>query len=223
MQFVRARYYDPTTARFITRDPAVSTTRDAYAYAGSNPLNATDPSGLFSIPGTNWCVAIADPSCDNNSGTQNWAGNVLAGAGNALTLGQGVGLTAKIMGKGDNFTACYGNSDSWAYRGGAIGAVVLGAVVLGGGARSTANPLEGVQYSAKVRAQMGGAAGEFHSFPTHVEAFATRSHASVSRGLDGSRYTHVRIPGSYGSGGEGVFHFIVDRAGTMTHRLFEPF
>ncbi len=45
--YLRARYYDPTTAQFFTRDPANATTRSAYAYANNNPLNATDPTGLF--------------------------------------------------------------------------------------------------------------------------------------------------------------------------------
>ena len=46
--YLRARYYDPSTAQFISRDPAVATTRAPYAYVSDNPLNATDPSGEFS-------------------------------------------------------------------------------------------------------------------------------------------------------------------------------
>jgi RHS repeat-associated protein len=41
------RYYDPTTAQFLTRDPAVAKTRSPYAYVSGNPLNKTDPSGLY--------------------------------------------------------------------------------------------------------------------------------------------------------------------------------
>ena len=44
--YLRTRYYDPVTTEFLSRDPAVATTRDPYGYAGGNPLNATDPSGL---------------------------------------------------------------------------------------------------------------------------------------------------------------------------------
>lgn len=40
------RYYDPTTSQFISVDPAVNLTHSPYAYAGNDPVNATDPSGL---------------------------------------------------------------------------------------------------------------------------------------------------------------------------------
>jgi len=45
-QYLRARYYDPTTGGFLTRDPLASLTRDAYGYANNDPLNHTDPMGL---------------------------------------------------------------------------------------------------------------------------------------------------------------------------------
>ncbi len=65
------RRYDTTTcdpsseARFLNRDPLESVTREAYAYVGGNPLNATDPTGMFTIPGTNICVDIGDPNCNS--------------------------------------------------------------------------------------------------------------------------------------------------------------
>lgn len=50
-QYLRARYYDPATAQFLTRDPIESITREAYGYVGGNPLNRTDPMGLCWGPG----------------------------------------------------------------------------------------------------------------------------------------------------------------------------
>ena len=44
--YLRARYYDPSTAQFLTRDPLDAMTRSAYGYAGNDPLNQDDPSGL---------------------------------------------------------------------------------------------------------------------------------------------------------------------------------
>jgi RHS repeat-associated protein len=53
--YMRARVYDPATAQFLSIDPAVSITKGPYTYAGNNPLNLADPTGLSSegleIPG----------------------------------------------------------------------------------------------------------------------------------------------------------------------------
>ncbi|MDE2342940.1 MAG: hypothetical protein KGL63_06030 [Betaproteobacteria bacterium] len=40
------RYYDPTTAQFLSVDPLVGQTHAPYALTGDNPLNATEPTGL---------------------------------------------------------------------------------------------------------------------------------------------------------------------------------
>jgi RHS repeat-associated protein len=47
LQYLRARVYDPATGQFLTRDPLEALTRFPYAYAGNNPLNAIDPTGLW--------------------------------------------------------------------------------------------------------------------------------------------------------------------------------
>jgi RHS repeat-associated protein len=41
------RYYDPASYQFISVDPKVGTTLEPYAFVGGDPLNATDPLGLF--------------------------------------------------------------------------------------------------------------------------------------------------------------------------------
>lgn len=51
--YLRARYYDPETGQFTTRDPLEQLTSQPYAYANNNPLTYTDPFGLFCIAGTN--------------------------------------------------------------------------------------------------------------------------------------------------------------------------
>jgi RHS repeat-associated protein len=49
MQYLRARWYDPGTGQFITRDPAVEVTHSPYGYAGNNPLSNDDPSGKVCV------------------------------------------------------------------------------------------------------------------------------------------------------------------------------
>lgn len=85
--YLRARYYDPTTGQFLTRDPAVATTREAYGYAGNDPINWTDPSGLgvcidisaLWSDGSDSCNTIAE---QHPGGTQ----NIVDTAGGALSM-----------------------------------------------------------------------------------------------------------------------------------------
>lgn len=46
LYYLRARYYDPATAQFLSRDPKLSSTWAPYAYVANNPLNSADPSGM---------------------------------------------------------------------------------------------------------------------------------------------------------------------------------
>jgi RHS repeat-associated protein len=47
--YLRARYYDPATGQFLNRDPIEQITREPYQYAGNNPINNTDPTGMFCV------------------------------------------------------------------------------------------------------------------------------------------------------------------------------
>ncbi|WP_020480084.1 RHS repeat-associated core domain-containing protein [Synechococcus sp. PCC 7336] len=54
LQYLRARYYDPSIGRFISTDPfpgfiQVPQSRHKYLYANNNPVNITDPSGLIAL------------------------------------------------------------------------------------------------------------------------------------------------------------------------------
>ena len=50
LYYLRARFYDPTTAQFITIDPLQMWTNHLYAYEADSPLSHSDPSGLNSEP-----------------------------------------------------------------------------------------------------------------------------------------------------------------------------
>lgn len=49
LYYYRARYYDPKVGRFISKDPIGFNGGDVnlYRYVSNNPVNATDPSGLY--------------------------------------------------------------------------------------------------------------------------------------------------------------------------------
>ena len=47
--YLRNRYYDSSTGRFITEDP-IHSGINWYVYAGNNPVNFVDPLGLSDIP-----------------------------------------------------------------------------------------------------------------------------------------------------------------------------
>lgn len=49
--YLRARYYDPASGQFLSRDPLVVATRDPYGYADGNPVTSSDPSGLSALCG----------------------------------------------------------------------------------------------------------------------------------------------------------------------------
>ena len=44
------RYYDPSTGQFLSVDPLVAITGEPYAYVGGDPVNGSDPLGLW------WCM-----------------------------------------------------------------------------------------------------------------------------------------------------------------------
>lgn len=92
-------------------------------------------------------------------------------------------------------------------------------------ALSAANPptasrfFEGTKYSERVLSQMEGR--DFHAFPEIVKSYASTGEVATIRGGDGMTRWMLRIPGSY-QGREGVFEFIREPNGVITHRLFKP-
>jgi len=52
LYYMRARYYDADTGRFISEDPSgFNGGINLYAYCNSNPVNFVDPLGLEAVPG----------------------------------------------------------------------------------------------------------------------------------------------------------------------------
>jgi len=102
--YLQARYYDPATAQFLSRDPLAALTGSPYSYIYDNPLNGTDPTGLacgFDL----FCIA-AGTAQDTASG----AGSVIHGTGTVITTAvhgaqAGVTWTANTLGTAGNDAA----------------------------------------------------------------------------------------------------------------------
>ncbi|MGI8806434.1 MAG: RHS repeat-associated core domain-containing protein [Acidimicrobiales bacterium] len=100
--YLRARYYDPATAQFITRDPLGPAAGHPYAYAAGNPLNLTDPSGLcpMCLPvlagfligaGTDIAMQLAFQAmsgCGVSLGNINWTQVAVSGVFGGLSQGR---------------------------------------------------------------------------------------------------------------------------------------
>ncbi|MFL5893725.1 MAG: RHS repeat-associated core domain-containing protein [Thermoleophilaceae bacterium] len=99
-QYLRARYYDPQTAQFLSRDPLglASGETNLYGYAGRDPVDATDPSGLV--------VHIGPVSVPTTPGEVVDAGGDVLGAGiragataiAATPPAQAIGIASEISG-----------------------------------------------------------------------------------------------------------------------------
>ena len=56
LEYLRARYYDPATGRFLSRDPLGG----GYPYAGNNPVSMLDPTGLCEWGPWTWGDCVVD-------------------------------------------------------------------------------------------------------------------------------------------------------------------
>jgi RHS repeat-associated protein len=125
LYFLRARYYDPTTGRFVSRDLLELNQR--YAYVGNNPLIYTDLLGLCrgSWNPLDWgdCVLdAADTTRDAAVGTAGFAWDTAVGAHNlarngldatiANDFGSDCAFTARESGVTFHF-GCSGQAESF--------------------------------------------------------------------------------------------------------------
>src|SRR5690606_36913417 len=97
--YLRARDYDPLTGQFVQVDPVVDETRQPCAYAGNNPLQVTDPTGL--------CMRM-DGTPQDRPCTQNdffWGADSQAAMWSGIGQGIGTNFANMAFGIGDSVTA----------------------------------------------------------------------------------------------------------------------
>jgi len=138
----RARFYDPTTGQFLSRDPLEAITRSAYGYAYDNPVNLTDPTGLCSCGGGSWW-ASATSFARNNYGT---IAQVVAGVG---CLAVTAGTCAVFIAAGTGFKLLqdaehYDGTELYAHAGGdaALGVFGIWFAATGAALAASAGALE---------------------------------------------------------------------------------
>jgi RHS repeat-associated protein len=103
--FLRARYYDPAVGRFLSSDPLGG---GGYPYAGNNPANATDPTGLYPFGGmtvSDFCLFGEGDDCVRSytfTGEIDIHGNVTEFEVTGVGLQSGAELGP------EDLVACYG-------------------------------------------------------------------------------------------------------------------
>jgi RHS repeat-associated protein len=80
--YMRARYMDPATGRFISEDPA-GDGLNWFAYAGGDPVNQSDPTGKFVSIGS---IAVGSGISNGSQGSYN-----------SSTTGAAVGLLSRVL------------------------------------------------------------------------------------------------------------------------------
>jgi RHS repeat-associated protein len=90
LQYLRARFYDPSTAQFLTKDPLADLTGSPYGYAAANPLRYVDPSGMACVgaggsgPGVHIPITINPSDCVGLGAGAETVGNVIDDHGSTL-------------------------------------------------------------------------------------------------------------------------------------------
>jgi RHS repeat-associated protein len=93
--YANARYYQPTTGRFISQDPSGFAAGDTnlYRYVGNNPTTATDPTGLYAVLGSRSFGSGGLSNSNFYSTTRSlldYSGSITGGTASPVDLGDGL-------------------------------------------------------------------------------------------------------------------------------------
>lgn len=207
--YLRARYYDPVTALFLTVDPDVGATGTPYAYTRGNPLNLTDLNGLcwsfvqWACDAGGW---VADRAVD--AGTFAWenrgwfelglgiASLAIPFVGEAAWIGIAAD-SASLLGTGLTAADAY-HSCSTGDRSGCVGGVVGAATGASGfGTGKVASSV------AKDARQIGGFVGWLGKGVSKLIGAGSWAHNLSSLGITAAGLCHVSFYGPEGGGQPG--------------------
>ena len=131
LYYLRARYYDPTSAQFLSRDPVTATTRSPYGYVYGNPLNRTDPSGECGLWGNDTCLGDAAGWVNNNviHPASNWVEHNFGTVATVAAAGVCVAASLGVCAGAVAIAFVARSSQRWIYEGGSqsLGADALDA------------------------------------------------------------------------------------------------
>ncbi len=118
--YMRARYYDPATGRFISRDPVEGDlndpiTQNGYNYANDNPINLSDPSGRQVAQVVQICAqsAVAGLNLAKALASQQQlgeAGKVIAGGTSGTVFRDAVAIAEQYGGQAINLVKMVSSS-----------------------------------------------------------------------------------------------------------------
>ena len=160
--YLRARYLDPSTGQFISRDPITRTTRQPYSYVADNPLNSTDPSGLIGVS-----------LCRGGSGGVPFRG-VLGAFGVGGFGSVQVCLTATLNDNGQTDIAVTGG-------GGGGGGIIGGRTIAGGRQFQFSPTAQTVDDFGGSFTNFGGSASAVPEFPWIIAGMQSSSGSNCGR------------------------------------------
>lgn len=103
--YLRARWLDTDTGTFLSRDPAVQSTNDAYGYASGNPLSLIDPLGLCSVGAGDLGNLASDCYNFANNSAFLAFNDFAAGFGDTVSFG-GTKAIRQLSGTNDQVNTC---------------------------------------------------------------------------------------------------------------------
>jgi RHS repeat-associated protein len=168
LNFMRARYYDPSLGRFTQPDPIdIAGGLNLYTFALNDPLTAADPSGLLPISPLATTLSLINPLAVTMSGGISPLATTLAGGTSPLATtltGQGISPMATTL-----------------------SAESLGNTMLASVSDAAANPLA---YEARAvnlfTARIGGSATEFGLSEAQFQAALQQAETIIARRAAGA-------------------------------------